>query len=321
MILIPKENLRNLYYNQNLNTYDIAKMYNCCQATIWKKFREFKIKLHPKGNPIHISKEELKDLYVNKRLSSRKISKIYGCAYSTIDRKIRNHDFRIRNRAESHIIYPRKNFDGNLTDKAYLIGFSIGDLRVRKIWNRSETINIDCGSTKEEQINLFSKLFSSYGHVWVSKPNNYGKRQTEVYLNMSFDFLLDKDTNWVFCSKKCFAAFLAGFVDAEGSFCICNKNAIFQIGNYNAKLLFKIQEKLSRLGIKCHKLYEDNRKGSLTKEGYTYNKNYWHLSASKKNSILEIIKLLKPYLKHEKRIKDMKIAELNILERNFKYGK
>ena len=319
-IIIPKENLRNLYYKQNLNTYDIAKVCNCCQATIWKRFREFKIKLHPKGNPISIPKHELEDLYVKKKLSGRKIAKIYGCAYSTIDRKIRSYGFRIRNRAESHIIYPRKDFNGSSIDKAYIIGFSIGDLRVRKIWRGSETIHVDCGSTKEEQINLINKLFSSYGHVWISKPNKYRKRQIEVSLNLSFNFLLDKNINWIFNSKKYFAAFLAGFVDAEGSFSIYRNNATFQVGNYNEELLSKIHKKLSELGIIYNKLYKDKRKGSLNNEGYIYNQNYYHLSTSRKTSILEIIKLLKPYLKHEKRIRDMKSAESNILERNFKYG-
>jgi hypothetical protein len=57
----------------------------------------------------------------------------------------------------------------------YLVGFALGDLRVRKIYQNSETIKVDCGSTKIEQINLIKNLFKKYGHVWISKPTSKKK--------------------------------------------------------------------------------------------------------------------------------------------------
>jgi len=66
---------------------------------------------------LNISKKDLKEYYLKQRLSSRRIAKIYNCAYSTIDRKIRLYGLRIRNRAEAHIIYPKKDFNGSLSEK------------------------------------------------------------------------------------------------------------------------------------------------------------------------------------------------------------
>lgn len=142
-ILISKVDLKNLYLDKKLTTYDIAKSYNCSQGTIWKRLKEYGIKRLPNGRrSFVISKSKLKDLYIKQRLSSRKIAKIYGCAYSTIDYKIREYGFPVKTLATAHITTLRKNFDGNKTDKAYLIGFATRDLRARKVYPNSETIHI-----------------------------------------------------------------------------------------------------------------------------------------------------------------------------------
>jgi len=165
---VSKKNLKDLYEKQRLTTYEIADIYNCCQTTVWKRLKDYHIKRLSNGRrSFVISKTKLKDLYINQYLSSRKIAKLYGCAYSTIDNKIRYYGFLTRSRATSHIIYPRKNFNKIKTAKAYLIGFAMGDLRVRKVYPNSETILVDCVSSKIEQINLISKLFKPYGRVWI----------------------------------------------------------------------------------------------------------------------------------------------------------
>lgn len=322
-IIIPENNLKTFYCDKKLTTFDIAKIYGCCQATIWKRLHYYKIQPRLSGvRRVKISKEELEDLYVAKKLSSRKIAKIYNCAYSTIDNKIRNYGFRIRNRAESHIIYPRKSFDGNYKNKSYLIGFSLGDLRVRKQFKNSETISIECGSTKQEQISLIKDLFSPYGHVWISKPIN-GKISIGANLDSTFSFLLIKNIDefsWIFNNKNIFLSFLAGFIDAEGSFFITKGKGRFSLGNYNKDILFVINKKLKEIGIKCSGPYESKTKGYLTKDGYLHNQNYWQINIAQKNSLLKLIGILEPYLKHNKRIKDMKKVKENVVQRNKLFG-
>jgi hypothetical protein len=150
LIDVSKGKLKDLYEKKRLTTYEIAEIYNCCQATMWKRLEEYGIRRLPNGRrSFIISKSKLEDLYIKQRLSSRKIAKIYGCAYSTIDYKIREYGFPVKTLAAAHITTLRKNFGGNKTDKAYLIGFAMGDLRVRKKYPNSETIRVDCGSTKK----------------------------------------------------------------------------------------------------------------------------------------------------------------------------
>lgn len=323
-ISIPKSELKNLYEKGKLTTYEIADIYNCCQATAWKRLRQFGIKARFPWNVIDLPKKKLEDLYIKKKLSTWKIEKQYGYPRSTVHRKLCEYKIRRRNRAESHIIYPRKNFDGNKTDKAYLIGFAIGDLRARKIYPNSETVLVDCGSTKKEQIDLILKLFKPYGRVWVSKLNKKGHIQIQCSLNESFNFLLEKRNKidgWILNNKEYFSAWLAGFTDAEGSICILSSGqAVYSLGNYNKIILNQIHDKLLELGIECRSPFISSKKGYIGKDGYVRNGDYWILSLIRKKFLLKLFDTIGHYLKHRKRRSDMKKAKVNIKLRNKKYG-
>ena len=317
-----KKDLENLYVKRKMTTYEIARYYRCSQATIWELLHKYNISLRRRGNYIDIPYLVLKELYINKKLSSRKIAKIYNCAYSTIDRKIKNYGFKIRSLAQAHIIYPRKSFSGNLLEKVYLIGFSIGDLRVRKVYKNSETIFIDCASTKLQQIKLIRDLFKPYGRVWIGKKDKRGKRQIQAQVDLSFGFLLNLDGNidrWIINNKDYFSAFLAGFTDAEGSFFISNGKAFYSLGNYNKKILEQIYKKLIELGIYCQEPRSDNKKGYKDKQGYIRKQNYWSLRINRKQALICLFKLIGSYLRHDKKKADMERARRNIVERNRKF--
>lgn len=265
--------------------------------------------------------QELTDLYLAEKLSSRKIAKIYRCAYSTIDRKIRLANLPIRNLAQAHIVYLRKDFEGNKMERAYLIGFRIGDLRVRKFYKNSETIKLDCASTKSEQINLIKNLFAPYGRVWISKPSKKGVTQIECFLNNSFEFLITKTpAKWIFQSKKYFFAFLSGFTDAEGTIFISNNQAHYALGNYDIKLLRLIKLNLEKYALPIPKIGYSKRQGLIASHGYRYNHDYWTLKVNKKTDLIKLFSFIDPYLKHKNRIKQMEVAIKNIEERNRLYG-
>jgi len=323
-VKVQKERLEKLYEHKKLTTYQIADELQCCQATVWKRIHKFGIKPRPAGPPrVDLDKEKLVRSYNKDKLSTWKIEQKYGYPRSTVYRKLLEYGLEPRNLAKSHIVYPRKSFSGNMIEKAYLIGFAAGDLRARTVHKNTETIHVDCGSTKSEQINLIKKLFEKYGRVWTSKQNKKGKIQIEAFLDYSFDFLLNTKReirSWILNSDDHFASFLAGFTDAEGSFGIYKGMAVYQLGNYNQALLFLIHQKLKKLGINCPQPYEDKTKGYATKHGYIHNQNYWHLRVHRKSSLLRLFELIEPYLKHEKRMTDMKNAKENVEMRNKIFG-
>lgn len=315
-IEISMELLSDLYKNQKLSTFQIAEKLGCCQATIWKKLKKFNVEARLPGvKRVNISKQKLKELYISKKFSTWKIEKITKIPRGTIHRKLREFGIKIRDRATSHIIYFRKDFSGDLLEKAYLIGFRLGDLGVRKIYPNSKTISVASGSTIKNQIDLIKSLFENYGKVWIQKTKD-NKINIQINLNESFNFLLDKEVPcWVKDSRKCFFAFLAGFTDAEGSIKIYNKMASYSLGNYNYKLLDLIKNNLMKYGVNCNSLVVDKRKGKKNSEGYIYRNNYCSLRINSKIELPKLFPELKKYMKHKDKVKDLNIAISNINQR------
>jgi len=226
-----------------------------------------------------------------------------------------------RTPAGAQMIYPRKDFSGNLLEKAYLIGFRIGDLRARTGGKNSETISIECGTTKEEQLQLIQSMFQKYSTLWISKKNKRGAKSIGVGLPLSFSFLLSKVApDWIFQKEDVFFSFLAGFTDAEGHIGISKGQAVYALGNYDKALLEKILETLPKFGIKCRKLCLGARKGYVTREGYVHNGDYWSLVISKKFYLVELLNSLKPYIQHRAKTRALNAAISNIDERNRRFG-
>lgn len=319
---ISKIKLQNLYEKQKLTTYQIAKKLNYCQATIWKKLMEFEIrrrKPHDLNSKIP-TKDELIKLYLDKKLSTWKIEELYGFSRGTVHRKLKEYGLEIRDRADSHIIFEKKDFSGDLIEKAYIIGFRIGDLGVRKIHSNSKTICVASGSTIPEQINLIKRLFEKYGKIWTQNTKD-GKINIQINLNLSFDFLLTKEVpNWILEDKNSFFSFLAGFTDAEGWIGISKNMACYSLGNCDKDLLELIRNNLIKFGIGNRPLSVDKRKGKPTTGGYFFSADYYQLRINRKSDLFELFSKIKPYIKHENKIKALNMAIENIEWRNKQFG-
>lgn len=265
-----------------------------------------------------LDKRELERLYIDKKLSTWAIERLTGESRSSIYRRLKESGVRIRNIVESHIRHKRNHFSGNVFEKAYLMGFAIGDLRVRKCgFKKSETISIACSSTKLAQIELIESLFSPYGYIWKSKPNKRKVVNIEAFVDLSFDFLLPSNIinhDWVFADNRYFLPFLGGFTDAEGSIFISKRNnqAVISWGNYNHVLIAKIRNNFQGLGIKTGSIICDHLKGYRGQDGYRRQSDYYHLSCSRMKSLEQLLVLIKPFLKHEDKILALNQALKNI---------
>lgn len=217
--------------------------------------------------------------------------------------------------------FKRKDFSGDRTEKAYLIGFRLGDLHISKTHPDSPTIRAGANSTKEEQLLLFEKLFSKYGHVKRSPKDKNGATSVRAYLNNSFDFLLKKEDKieaWI--KNEYGVPFLAGYADAEGTFCICGGDGLFSIKSQDKNILFGIWEELNKVGVFCKRPSLVRAAGSVDCGGVKSNKDVYSFTVYRKDSLLKLMGLIKPFLKHEKRVKDMLLVEHNINDRNAKYN-
>lgn len=258
-----------------------------------------------------ISCEQLKKLYLDKKLSSYEIASLLHLSQSWIMSNLRKCAINTRKISEAKVLtrpwYKRKNFSGNQREKAYMIGFRIGDLYINQTSPRSRTIRATSNSTITEQRILFKKIFRDYGHIWEGKPDKKGAVFLRCYLNRSFDFLLPKKDhieNWILKNKKYFLEFLGGYIDAEGTFSV-GKNKVFALSSQDKNIIHQIYKKLDDFSIKCNKPILTRIRFSRDKNGVLSNKNVWTLKIYKRSTLLKFIELIESFIRHGKRKKDM----------------
>ena len=257
---------------------------------------------------IDIPKDKLIELYFNQKLPYSAIAKIFQCSITTIFERMQRFNLKARDMSEVKTIYLKKDFSGNLIEKAYLIGFRLGDLNVTE---SGFLVKVKTNTTKTEQVNLLKGMFEKYTHVHIRHYKNKFFN-VECGLNRSFSFLVpkqDKIENWILNNNNYFISFLAGYIDAEGNIGVYSKRARIRIGTYDKNILSAIHTRLIFMRIK-NTFRLESPKGTRNQNG-----DYWRVCINKMEDILELFKLIKPYLKHPKRWKDLKKAEENILSR------
>lgn len=261
---------------------------------------------------INIEKKLLNELYHNKNLSARKIGEIFNCSWSTIINRLAEFNIPFKSPSAARMRYPKKDFNNNLIDRAYMIGFRIGDLNVYKPSPNSETIVVRCHTTQKEQIKVMKKLFSKYGKVSIS--NNKGQYHINCFLNNSFNFLITKNERcwyWIKNNYKAFWAFIAGYTDAEGNFILNQNRARFKIDSYDYNVLKLISLWLTKQKIE-NKFRRVCKKGESKYKRRFWNNDLWRLNINRADSLEKFINSIMPFLAHSRRIKYAQICLNNI---------
>lgn len=271
---------------------------------------------------IYISKNVLRDLYFNKRLSFTVIANILRCSSPTVVSRFRDYGLKAKKCGEWKIKYKKKNFSGNKVEKAYILGFSVGDINAYKSSKNGNVIVARCHTTQKEQVRLFCSVFQKYGHVTVSHSqttNNLPSFHINCYLNDSFSFLLISKPyhveNWIKNNFKNSISFIAGYIDAEGNFIINQRRARFKIDSYDFFILSWMHKWCCYHGIKS-KLRLISKKGSARYDKSSFwNNDLWRLNINEAHGLLKFCKIIFPFLKHKKRVKDIRLCILNINKR------
>lgn len=316
-IKISKQELKDLYFRNKLSCNKIARRFNCNIKTLRKKIRTYKIVLRP-NKKIIISQKALENLYHKEKLSLKTIGKLYDLVPAAVLKKMRKLNIPLRASWEGNILHPKKPFNGSLEEKAYLLGFRLGDLGVKQTSKLSRSVQVKSNTTKPEQIFLMKELFSKYSQVWISGPSAKGVFYFTTLLHPSFDFLVPKKDcmpDWIENNINLSTAFIAGYTDAEGSIGIYDGRAKFRIGSYDLGILKQIHKQFKKLAAKSI-LRLERPKGYTDKRGITQNGDFWRICINEKSSLMKIFNLLLPYMKHQKRIRNLLEARANILQRN-----
>jgi DNA-binding CsgD family transcriptional regulator len=145
---------------------------------------------------------------------------------------------------------------------------------------------------------------------------------SQTHLNFTFDFLLPSEDNipaWILKDDDLFAAYLAGYTDAEGNIGVYNGQAVFRLASYDKNVLHQIHAKLVSMGIECPKPRLSRKKGYTTKDGHKYKKDLWCLWVGRMASLLKLFDFIEPYLRHAKRRRDLERARRNVEERSARW--
>lgn len=219
--------------------------------------------------------------------------------------------------------YAKLDFSGDPVEKAYLIGFCLGDLNAYKTSENAETIVVRCHTTKDSQIKLLKTLFEKYGQVSVAERNKRGSVHINCFLNETFDFLLPKSESvmeWIREDFAYSAAFAAGYFDAEANFGIYDGRARFKIDSYDKSIIHWLYYWFSSIGVECPEPCIIGRKSQSRGDGSVFNNDLWRLRVSEMESLLKLVQTVNPYIKHQKRKSDTKMVKQNILERKKNAG-
>jgi hypothetical protein len=263
-----------------------------------------------------ISCEDLYVLYVEKQLTFAEIGDQSGCSPVPIHKRLKDCGFQARPPGGSVFEYPKKDFPGSLGEKAYLIGLRLGDLHVEA---GNWAIRVRCTSTHREQIELIQELFEDYGGIWISEPKERRGTGITAHLNRSFDFLLPHDDQiepWILNDDDLFAAFWAGYLDAEGSFIVSGNRAYFKVDSGDAGILHQAWTKLAVLGLEFPEAKLVRPAGTwISQFQLTSPRDLWRLATEKKATLLQLCDMLSPYLRHQQRIHAMKAVRTNVVSR------
>ena len=274
------------------------------------------------NNRLKVAPGYLKELYLNKNLSTYKIGKLLNCSASTITNRLIEFEIPIKSPALARMKYKKFDFNGDDTQKAYMIGFRIGDLNVYRVSENSETVVVRCHTTQTEQVNVIKTLFSKFGRVDDSiRPN--GHYYMNCFLNNSFNFLFPKDKSawaWIQEHRTRFA-FIAGYTDAEGNFIINQNRARFKIDSYDRDVLDTIAKWLKDAGIsyKMRLIFEKGEKQKIYGKIGIYHGNLWRLNINYAGDLKKFTLLVGPFIRHSQRLHDMKLCIKNI-EKRIKNG-
>lgn len=272
---------------------------------------------------INISKEELIRLYYQEKKSKYKIGAIYGCSFSTVLNRMRDYGFKPLSRSIIQSKYSKKNFVGSDVSKAYMLGFRLGDLNVYKTSEKSEVIVVRCHTTNQDQVDIMEEVFSKYGQVSVNTSSRNGSFSINCFVNNSFLFLLPKlelVPEWINSGIGKSKAFLAGYTDAEGNIGVYDGRARFKIDSYDKYIIFWIYNWFKKNKIICPEPVKIGKKNQVYNKihGYKYNKDLWRVRVSKVASLEKLLKIIRPYLKHKKRLLDLDKCLININDRRHK---
>ena len=262
-----------------------------------------------------IIRNVLDELHNRKRLSLLRISKEVGKSYGKVwglcralELSTRNVAEADRNSAEERSKHKKTPFDRTEEEKAYILGFSAGDLTVQQV--SSLALFVSSTTTHPAFAKLFRELFENYGPVYqypMYEANKGYRWKLAARVDNSFSFLLKqpREALRLTTSKRpLFLNWLAGLMDSDGNINITNGSgyvrAMLAIYNQDRALLNSTKRILLVMGYHPVGPYLGYVKGTVTPYA-RYTKDMWRLQLERIQEVQNLLTELP--LRHSEKIR------------------
>jgi len=102
IVIISKNQLKDLYLRKKIPPAQIAKEFNYGERTIYTRLYEYKIPIRYDRERNDITEEKLKDLYLDKKISIGRIAEMFNCSKGTIWTKLCQYNIDARTKSEAN---------------------------------------------------------------------------------------------------------------------------------------------------------------------------------------------------------------------------
>jgi hypothetical protein len=327
-----KEDLERLYLVDKLSAMKIAEVYGLkyknpkvAESTVLYQLKKNGIKRRDPAEHIRTVTESMVDEWVKRYEAGDSLKRIAGESVDsvTVWNHLKARGLVLRDKVEAQIQamtkYERKAFGGDEIERAYLKGLRYGDLDAVR---HGRGVRVRVSTTHPAMASLFENLFSAYGHIAkYARPSQFTgfEWNLECDLDSSFDFLLIRPTveELGALPQEEFAAFLAGFFDAEGSILFHRKGRWggfeLAIANMDFRLLDLIAMKLEQ--YHCSSVVV-RRKQDMNRGVKSGQDHIWRLEIYRGGDVRLVLGLVR--LRHPEKIRKAAIVlhPRSMLDRN-----
>jgi len=325
-----KEELEKFYLAQRLSAMKISRIYGLKypnpksgESMVLWYLKKFGIKRRDPAEHIRKVSEEMVDQWVRRYVAGESLKQIAGDLVGsvTVFEHLKKRGVQLRDKVDAQIEavtkHSRNPFSRDADERAYLVGFRVGDLDVVR---HGRAVRVRTGTTHPKMAELFQQLFGRYGYVHA-----YAKRakwtgyewNLEADLDGTFEFLLlgKSGVPPEFAAKPhLFYSFLAGLFDAEGSIYPHRKkwgtSFEIQISNVNFQLLTSIFRCMQRMNYDPKLEFRNQEPERL---GYRRSGTIWRIRLWRHKEVARL--LMELPLKHGERTAKKELA-LRFFESN-----
>jgi len=307
------ERITDLYVNQGQSLHALAREFGLQRRIIARRLRRNGVRLRSYKESVDLLRrvrpvdiEKIRTFYWVDKLSSQKIGQRMGISSSWVTRVMTISGIPRRTLSQAGMRFPKIGFAGDEREKAYLMGLRAGDLNAAIYGTQ---VRVATSTTHPAMWRLLLSAFGKNGRV--NKTPARGKYGFEwmvyAYLDRSFDFLLPKTVSIpkAYAERDdLFLSFLAGYIDAEGSFRVylnsTHKAMSFRINSEDRSLLKDIRDGLRKMGY--HVYWALAAKRGLHR-GKRYRRSLWTLGMFRESEVIDLIRRLA--VRHDEKIRQV----------------